>query len=85
MSIQSSLAARLVADRQPLGMTLPSRVARVLGAQQEPLPFEEPVELTLALYIEGKYRFERSREQALQSLLRVLSEPQMPHLAQRCG
>jgi len=75
MSTQSTLAARLIADRQPLGMSLPSRVAEVLGLQHVPLPLEEPVELKLALYIESRYRFERSREEAMHCLLRTLGEP----------
>ena len=65
MSTQSTLAARLIADRQPFGMSLPSRVASALGLQHVPLPLEEPVELKLALYIESRYRFERSREEAV--------------------
>ncbi len=75
MSTQSTLAARLIADRQPFGMSLPSRVASALGLQQVPLPLEEPVELKLALYIESRYRFERSREEAVHCLLRALGEP----------
>lgn len=75
MSTQSTLAARLIADRQPLGMSLPSRVAEVLGLQHVPLPLDEPVELKLALYIESRYRFERSREEAMHCLLRALGEP----------
>jgi DNA-binding transcriptional LysR family regulator len=72
---QSTLAAKLIADRQPFGMSLPSRVATALGLQQVPLPLDEPVELKLALYIEGRYRFERSREEAMHCLLRALGEP----------
>jgi DNA-binding transcriptional LysR family regulator len=75
MSTQSTLAARLITDRQPFGMSLPSRVASALGLQQVPLPLEEPVELKLALYIESHYRFERSREEAVHCLLRALGEP----------
>jgi DNA-binding transcriptional LysR family regulator len=75
VNTQSTLAARLIADRQPFGMSLPSRVASVLGLQQVPLPLDEPVELKLALYIESRYRFERSREEAVQCLLRTLGEP----------
>jgi hypothetical protein len=75
MSTQSTLAAKLIADRQPFGMSLPSRVATVLGLQQVPLPLDEPVELKLALYIEARYRFERSREEAMHCLLRALGEP----------
>ena len=75
MSTQSTLAARLITDRQPFGMSLPSRVASALGLQQVPLPLEEPVELKLALYIESRYRFERSREEAVHCLLRALGEP----------
>jgi len=74
-STQSTLAARLIADRQPFGMSLPSRVAGVLGLQHVPLPLEERVELKLALYIESRYRFERSREEAMHCLLRALGEP----------
>jgi DNA-binding transcriptional LysR family regulator len=72
---QCTLAAKLIADRQPFGMSLPSRVATALGLQQVPLPLDEPVELKLALYIEGRYRFERSREEAMHCLLRALGEP----------
>jgi len=75
MSTQSTLAAKLIADRQPLGISLPSRVASVLGLQHVPLPLDEPVELKLALYIESRYRFERSREEAMHCLLRALGEP----------
>ncbi|WP_077048697.1 LysR family transcriptional regulator [Pseudomonas sp. KK4] len=73
-STQSTLAARLIADRQPFGMSLPSRVAGVLGLQHVPLPLEERVELKLALYIESRYRFERGREEAMHCLLRALGE-----------
>nr|BAN84076.1 putative LysR-type transcriptional activator [Pseudomonas sp. HI-70] len=69
VSLQSSFAARVIADQHPFGLTLPSRVADALGLQQAPLPFEQPLELQLALYVEAKYRFERSREQALRLLL----------------
>lgn len=75
MSTQSTLAARLIADRQPFGMSLPSRVASALGLQQVPLPLEELVELKLALYVESRYRFERSREEAVECLLRALGQP----------
>ncbi|MOA59196.1 hypothetical protein D3C78_1837580 [compost metagenome] len=47
----------------------------MLGLQYVPLPMDEPVELKLALYIESRYRFERSREEAMQCLLRALGEP----------
>jgi len=75
VNTQSTLAARVMADRQPFGMSLPSRVASVLGLQQVPLPLDEPVQLKLALYIESRYRFERSREEAMHCLLRALDEP----------
>ncbi|WP_448090591.1 LysR family transcriptional regulator [Pseudomonas azerbaijanoccidentalis] len=75
VSTQSTLAAKLMADRQPFGMSLPSRVATVLGLHQVPLPLDEPVQLKLALYIEARYRFERSREEAMHCLLRALGEP----------
>ena len=75
VNTQSTLAARVMADRQPFGMSLPSRVASVLGLQQVPLPLDEPVQLKLALYIESRYRFERSREEAMHCLLRALGEP----------
>jgi hypothetical protein len=77
MSTQSTLAAKLIADRQPFGISLPSRVASVLGLQHVPLPLDEPVELKLALYIESRYRFERSREEAMHCLLRALGEPRV--------
>ncbi|WP_166359559.1 LysR family transcriptional regulator [Pseudomonas akapageensis] len=84
VTTQSTLAAKLIADRQPFGLSLPSRVASVLGLQQAPLPFDEPVELLLALYMESKYRFERSREQAMQCLLQALSQTESPlELARR--
>jgi hypothetical protein len=84
VSTQSTLAAKLMADRQPFGMSLPSRVAGALGLQHVPLPLEEPVELKLALYIEARYRFERSREEAMHCLLRALGEPRsIPALARR--
>lgn len=75
VSLQSSFAARLVADQYPFGMTVPSRVAEALGLQQAPLPFEQPLELQLALYVEAKYRFERSREQAIKRLLALFENP----------
>ncbi|MNY48173.1 hypothetical protein D3C86_1834850 [compost metagenome] len=75
VTTQSTLAAKMIADQQPFGLSLPSRVASALGLQQAPLPLEEPVQLQLALYMESKYRFERSREQAMQRLLQALSEP----------
>ncbi|MCY1396628.1 HTH-type transcriptional regulator YidZ [compost metagenome] len=78
VSTQSTLAAKLIADHQPFGLSLPSRVASALGLQQAPLPFDEPVALQLAIYMESKYRFERSREQAMQRLLQALSQPQEP-------
>lgn len=84
MSTQSTLAAKLIADRQPFGISLPSRVANVLGLQHVPLPLDEPVELKLALYIESRYRFERSREEAMHCLLRALGEPRaLQSLARR--
>ncbi len=71
-SVQSSLAARLIADRQPFGLSLPSQVAATLGLRQAPLPLPQPVELPLALYLEKKYRFERSREAAMKVLQQAL-------------
>ena len=76
VSMQSTLAARVVADRQPFGLSLPGRVASALGLQQAPLPFDEPVELLLALYMESRYRFERSREEAMHCLLHALGQTQ---------
>lgn len=78
VSTQSTLAAKMIADRQPFGLSLPSRVATALGMQQAPLPLEEPVPLQLALYIESRYRFERSREEAMHCLLQTLGEPRAP-------
>lgn len=78
VSTQSTLAAKLIADRQPFGLSLPSRVASALGMRQAPLPLEDAVELKLALYIEARYRFERSREEAMHCLLRALGDPQIP-------
>lgn len=84
MSTQSTLAAKLITDRQPFGISLPSRVANVLGLQHVPLPLDEPVALKLALYIESRYRFERSREEAMHCLLRALGEPRaLQSLARR--
>lgn len=83
VSSQSTLAAKLIADRQPFGMSLPSRVAAVLGLQQAPLPLDEPVELKLALYIESRYRFERGREEAMHCLLRALGESRALHAQAR--
>jgi len=78
VSTQSTLAAKLIADRQPFGLSLPSRVATALGMQQVPLPLDEPVSLQLALYIESRYRFERSREEAMHCLLNALGAPRAP-------
>lgn len=78
VSTQSTLAAKMIADRQPFGLSLPSRVACALGMQQAPLPLDEPVQLQLALYIESRYRFERSREEAMHCLLQALGEPRPP-------
>ena len=75
VSLQSSFAARLVADQHPFGLTVPSRVAEALGLQQAPLPFGQPLELRLALYVEAKYRFERSREEAIERLLTLFEGP----------
>jgi DNA-binding transcriptional LysR family regulator len=82
-SVQSPLAARLIADRQPFGLSLPSRVAGILGLRQAPLPLTQPVELPLALYVEKKYRFERSRDAALQVLAEVLGGAPSNVLARR--
>lgn len=76
VSLQSTLGARLVADRQPFGMSLPSRVASALGLRQAPLPFAEPVELRLALYIEQRYRLRCNLADAVHCLLSVLGGPQ---------
>jgi len=81
LTTQSTLAAKLIADRQPFGLSLPSRVASVLGLHQAPLPLEDPVELKLALYIEARYRFERSREEAMHCLLCALGDPQTPAIS----
>lgn len=78
VSTQSTLAAKLIADRQPFGLSLPSRIATALGMQQAPLPLDEPVSLQLALYIESRYRFERSREEAMHCLLNALGAPRTP-------
>ncbi|WP_282357088.1 LysR family transcriptional regulator [Pseudomonas sp. PS01303] len=90
VTTQSTLAAKLIADRQPFGLSLPSRVASALGMQHVPLPLEDAVELKLALYIEARYRFERSREEAMHCLLNALGEPQQipaktQHLWERAG
>lgn len=81
VSVQSALAARLIADRQPLGLTLPSRVAQVLGLRQCPLPLEQPVRLELCLYVESRYRFEQAIERAIRQVQRAFhglthAEPQ---------
>lgn len=68
VSVQSALAARLIADRQPFGLTLPSRVAQVLGLQHCALPLEQPVRLELCLYVEGRYRFEQAMERTLKRI-----------------
>lgn len=81
LTTQSTLSAKLIADRQPFGLSLPSRVASVLGLHQAPLPLEDPVELKLALYIEARYRFERSREEAMHCLLCALGDPQTPAIS----
>ncbi|MNY68553.1 hypothetical protein D3C86_2063390 [compost metagenome] len=51
--------------------------------QQAPLPLDEPVQLQLALYIESRYRFERSREEAMHCLLQALGEPRSPQAVAR--
>lgn len=77
VTLQSSLGARLVADRQPFGMSLPSRIASALGLQQAPLPFADPIELQLALYTENRYRLGRNLDAAVHRLLSVLGATQM--------
>ncbi|MCP1625107.1 LysR family transcriptional regulator [Pseudomonas nitroreducens] len=49
--VQSALAARLMLDRHPLGVTLPERMARLLGLSIQPLPLEEAVAFPVAIYI----------------------------------
>ncbi|WP_326494065.1 LysR family transcriptional regulator [Pseudomonas triclosanedens] len=68
VSVQSALAARVIADRQPLGLTLPGRVAQVLGLQHCPLPLEQPLRLELCLYVESRYRFEQAVERAIRQV-----------------
>ncbi|MNO52414.1 putative HTH-type transcriptional regulator YbdO [compost metagenome] len=77
-SVQSPLAARLIADRQALGLTLPSRVATVLGLRQAPLPLERPVLLKLCLYVENRYRFERGMDRALAQIQKAFAERPQP-------
>lgn len=78
VSVQSALAARLIADRQPLGMTLPSRVAQLLGLKQCPLPLEQPVRLDLCLYVESRYRFEHAMERALKCIQQTFAGLEKP-------
>ncbi|MDF3862919.1 LysR family transcriptional regulator [Pseudomonas denitrificans (nom. rej.)] len=49
--VQSALAARLMLDRHPLGVTLPARMARLLGLGSQALPLSEPVAFPVAIYI----------------------------------
>ncbi|MCG8906988.1 LysR family transcriptional regulator [Pseudomonas sp. DP-17] len=49
--VQSALAARLMLDRHPLGVTLPARMARLLGLSSRPLPLDEAVSFPVAIYI----------------------------------
>ncbi|RJG11080.1 LysR family transcriptional regulator [Pseudomonas cavernicola] len=69
LTLQSSLAARLIADQHPFGLTLPSRVASALGLDQAPLPLARPIALTLSLYVDAKYRRDRVREQLVERLV----------------
>ncbi|MFV3333169.1 LysR family transcriptional regulator [Pseudomonas sp. NY15437] len=49
--VQSALAARLMLDRHPLGLTVPARMASLLGLSSRPLPLEEEVPFAAAIYI----------------------------------
>jgi len=84
VNMQSTLAARAILDRQPLAMSLPSRVAQALGLKQALLPFDEPVLFWVAMYVESRYRFEHSRDKAMQYLLQALGEtsPGLPQARQ---
>lgn len=80
LTLQSALAARLIADQRPYGLTLPSRVAQLLGLRQSPLPLEQPVGIELCLYVESRYRFEQAMEQAIQQVQRAFAGLQaLPH------
>ncbi|MFR0689024.1 LysR family transcriptional regulator [Enterobacterales bacterium AE_CKDN230030158-1A_HGKHYDSX7] len=68
VTLQSALAARLIADQRPYGLTLPSRVASLLGLHQSPLPFAQPLTLELCLYVENRYRFEQTLERAIRQV-----------------
>ncbi|MCY1285076.1 pca operon transcription factor PcaQ [compost metagenome] len=79
-SLQSSLAARLIADRHAVGLTLPSRIATLLGLEQAPLPLAQPVNLSICLYVDGKYRRNRARELQVQRIVELFRAPTADHL-----
>ena len=49
--VQSVLAARVMLDRHPLGVTLPARMAGILGLSSQPLPLDGAVAFPVAIYI----------------------------------
>lgn len=73
LTLQSALAARVIADQRPYGLTLPSRVAHLLGLRQSPLPLEQPVRIELCLYVENRYRFEQAMERAIRQVQRTFA------------
>jgi len=83
LTLQSALAARLIADQRPYGLTLPSRVAALLGLRQSPLPVEQPIAIELCLYVENRYRFEQAMERAIRQVLSAFAR--LPEPPQRLG
>jgi len=83
LTLQSALAARLIADQRPYGLTLPSRVATQLGLCQSPLPIEQPIAIELCLYVENRYRFEQAMERAIRQVQVAFAG--LPKPSQRSG
>lgn len=54
--VQSYLAAKLIAEQSGLGLSLPARIAEVLGLAQVPLPLAQPLAFPLRLYVGAQYR-----------------------------
>jgi DNA-binding transcriptional LysR family regulator len=54
--VQSHLAAKLIAEQSGLGLSLPARIAEVLGLAHSPLPLARPVAFALRLYVGARYR-----------------------------
>ncbi|MBM7061818.1 LysR family transcriptional regulator [Pseudomonas sp. UL073] len=82
-TVQSSLAARLIADQRAVGMTLPSRIAEVLGLKQAALPLPQPIALSFCVYVDGRYRRMRGREQQVARIVELLAPSTSSELLRR--